>query len=283
MEIEMNELIYKTEKISDDLYVITETQSTHCYVIIGNKKVVVFDTGYGYESIEPYIREITDLPIMVVLSHGDPDHGLGASWFSDVYLHELDCGKLIRNDTIEMRQSALDYRLTKIPELKGVIAEEEYLECSLSNVKFHFLEEKDEIDIGGNMLEVIHTPGHSYGHIMLLDRANGRLFSGDQVTAHNVWYFFPEDEQAPFIMAKRSMKKLIKEQNFIREIYPAHDIYPIGIEYITDELECMEREIKENYKDDKPFHSFMGDGFQHRYKTVNLIYSKERLENELEG
>lgn len=279
----MSVQVYKTEKISEDLYVITETESVHCYVILGTKRAVLFDTGYGYESLEPYVRAITDLPLSVVLSHGDPDHGLGCSWFSEIYLHELDCGKLLRNDTREMRKKALDYRLAKMPELKEQINEEKYLEQTLTSTRFHFLEEGNSLKLGDKELEVIHTPGHSYGHIMLLDRKNKRLFSGDQVTAHNVWYFFSEDQQAPFIMAERSMRKLLKEKEDIRDIYAAHDIYPISIEYICDELECMQNEIKKNYQTDKPFHSFMGDGFQHHYKTVNMIYSMDRLKKELEN
>lgn len=275
--------VYETKKIADDLYVITETESVHCYVILGTTAAVLFDTGYGYESLEPYVREVTDLPLSVVLSHGDPDHGLGSSWFSEIYLHELDCGKLLRNDTEEMRKKALDYRLAKMPALKGRIDEASYLKQTLRSTKFHFLKESDRLELGDKTLEIIHTPGHSYGHIMLLDRKNKRLFSGDQVTAHNVWYFFSEDWQAPFVMAERSIKKLLKEKEDIKDIYAAHDIYPISMEYIFDELECMRYEIKKNHEADQPFHSFMGDGFQHRYKTVNLIYSMERLKKELEN
>ena len=94
----------------------------------------------------------------------------------------------------------------------GKIRGEQYLNRTLGKTGFRFLKEGDRLELGGKDLEVIHTLGHSYGHIMLLDRANKRLFSGDQVTAHNVWYFFSEDEQAPFIMARRSMEKLWKEK-----------------------------------------------------------------------
>ena len=33
---------------------------------------------------------------------------------------------------------------------------------------------------------------------------------------------------------------------------------------------------------DVPFHHSMGDGYQHLYKTVNLIYSDERLSEYLD-
>lgn len=110
--------VNKLEKIEEDLYVIREAESVNCYLIIGSEKAVLFDVGYGYEDVMPVIREITSLPVMLVLSHGDPDHGLGAGHFEEVWLHELDWGKLLRNDTEEMRRKAVDYRINKMPEMK---------------------------------------------------------------------------------------------------------------------------------------------------------------------
>ena len=41
------------------------------------------------------------------------------------------------------------------------------------------LEEGGEIRFGSLLLEVLHTPGHTEGSVCLLDRENGRLYSGD--------------------------------------------------------------------------------------------------------
>ena len=41
------------------------------------------------------------------------------------------------------------------------------------------LEEGGEIRFGSVRLEVLHTPGHTEGSVCLLDRENGRLYSGD--------------------------------------------------------------------------------------------------------
>ena len=83
----MEKSLNVVEKISDQLYVITETESVHCYLVIGSDKAMLFDIGYGYENIMPLVRTITDLPVMLVLSHGDPDHGLGSKWFDEVWIH----------------------------------------------------------------------------------------------------------------------------------------------------------------------------------------------------
>lgn len=158
----MEKSLNVVEKISDQLYVITETESVHCYLVIGSDKAMLFDIGYGYENIMPLVRTITDLPVMLVLSHGDPDHGLGSKWFDEVWIHPLDWGKLLWNDTTEMRKKAMDYRVNKMPWTKELIPEE-FPEWRISSkTKPHFLCHGDKISLGDIEFTVLHTPGHSY-------------------------------------------------------------------------------------------------------------------------
>lgn len=172
----MEKSLNVVEKISDQLYVITETESVHCYLVIGSDKAMLFDIGYGYENIMPLVRTITDLPVMLVLSHGDPDHGLGSKWFDEVWIHPLDWGKLLWNDTTEMRKKAMDYRVNKMPWTKELIPEE-FPEWRISSkTKPHFLCHGDKISLGDIKFKVLHTPGHSYGHIMLLEEEKNGSF-----------------------------------------------------------------------------------------------------------
>lgn len=279
---ELSTKINVVEKVDDRLYIITETKSIHCYLIIGDNNAVVFDVGYGYENILPIIRKITNLPIIPILSHGDPDHGLGSSHFDDIWVHNLDYGKLLLNDNKDIKWKALQYRYNKMPELVSVIDEETFLSKRIfPNTRPHFLGERDAVDIGGTVLEVIHTPGHSYGHIMLLDRKNKRLFSGDQVTHHNVWYFLDQNQQAPFSLCVQSLKKIVALKDLFIDIYPAHDVYPITIKSVYEQIDCFENDLPKTYKDDVVFKSFIGNGYQHFYKSCNIIYSDERLEQYL--
>nr|WP_306792706.1 MBL fold metallo-hydrolase [Collinsella urealyticum] len=246
-------------------------------MIIGKERALVFDIGYGYEDIRPLIRELTDKPLQLVVSHGDPDHSLGASWYDEVGIHPLDFGKMHANDADDLKKRAVSYRIGKRPDLTDEIDLAAFLNRHLNHVVPKFLRHGDRIELGGTDLEVVHVPGHSYGHIMLLDAARRRLFSGDAVTEHNVWYFLPADEQAPFSLAVSALRNLLKRAPEIREIYPAHDVFPLGVEAIAEQIECLEEDLPKTYQDDVPFHSFMGDGYQHRYKSVELIYSDERL------
>lgn len=271
-------VLNRVEQLDRDLWVITETDSVNCYLLLGQDKALLFDIGYGYEDIRPLIAQITDLPVMLVISHGDPDHGLGANRFPEVWMHPLDYGKLLCNDTADMRRRAYEYRVQKAPHFKPYIDEQTFLHTRISeHTAPRFLHGGDVIDIGGKQLEVIHTPGHSYGHIMLLEKQTGRLFSGDQISEHNIWYFMSPDEQAPFADAVSSLKKLLARRDEITTVLSAHGKVPIDMTYAEDLLECLTEELPRNYQKDKPFPSFMGDGWQHLYKTVNLIYSDARL------
>ncbi len=50
------------------------------------------------------------------------------------------------------------------------------------------LEEGDIVRLGTYRFEVLHTPGHSPGHISLFDRDTGILFGGDLVGDIVAWY-----------------------------------------------------------------------------------------------
>lgn len=275
--------INKVEKIADDLYMITETESIHCYLLIGEEKALLIDAGWGYEDINPLIREITDKPVMLAITHGDPDHGLGAIHFSDFWIHPLDYGKLLRNDNYAERKGMLDYRLKKLPEITPYINVEEYCSSKFTcDNKAHFLIDGEIIDLGGRQVECFLTPGHSYGHLMFLDKEGKRLFAGDQLMdGHNIWHFCSDDEQAPFQTTLNSLKKLKKRESEYDAIYPAHAKTPIEKKCLDELIECFESELERNYMNDICFHSYRGDGWQHFYKSVNLIYSDERLEEYL--
>ncbi|WP_440897659.1 MBL fold metallo-hydrolase [Amphibacillus sp. Q70] len=277
----MDTLINKVYELGNNNYCIKEADSTSCYLLVGKEKALLFDTAYGYEDIRPIIQQITDLPLVVVNSHGDPDHALGNYWFDEVFIHELDLGKLFQNDNPDIKKKAIDYRLNKKPELQGAIDEPSYLASTIKHVNYRFVREGDVFDLGQKSLEVIHLPGHSYGCIALLDQDNGDLFSGDMVTKHNIWYFLTNDEQAPFNMAYAAYDKLLRRKDEIGDIYPAHGPFPIQSDIIT-QLKKALADIKVNHQQDELFESFVGNGYKHYYKDTLIIYSKERLQEFIE-
>ena len=274
----------KVQKLDDDLYVITEAELVHFYLILGQKKAVLLDAGFGYQDIRPIISSITDLPVILVLTHGDPDHSYGSEYFGDVWLYQPDYGQIMGFDVRHERQFAAELGLKFLkennPEAIERFDSKAFAEKSLLRILTpHFVQDGELFDLGGKTLEVIVTPGHSYGHIMLLDRAKKRLFSGDMICDYAIIYFFESDRNAPFSMALNSWKKIKRLEKDIKDIYSSHGQNPITMEFVDAYIECFSGEFQQNYVKDKPFsREPLGRGYQHIYKTVNILYSDKRLE-----
>ena len=91
----MADSINTVEKLDDRIYRITELGSVHRYLVVGDKKALLVDTGWGFSDFRPLIAEITLLPLIVVNSHGHSDHCFGNYYFDEVYLNEKDLAAML--------------------------------------------------------------------------------------------------------------------------------------------------------------------------------------------
>ena len=57
-----------------------------------------------------------------------------------------------------------------------------------------YTQDGDKFDLGGRVIEVISTPGHTPDAISLIDRANRLLFTGDTYYPAPIWLFRPETD-----------------------------------------------------------------------------------------
>ena len=73
--------MFKASQVLPGVTHITDAMGVSFTLIEGEKKAVLFDTGYGMEDVGAYVRTLTDRPVKVLLSHGHHDHMLGARWF----------------------------------------------------------------------------------------------------------------------------------------------------------------------------------------------------------
>ncbi len=82
---------FTIELPDDTTYCISEYkhwQETHCYILIGNDKCAVIDTGLGIANIKNIIDQITDLSIEVISTHIHWDHIGVHKYFSKYGVHE---------------------------------------------------------------------------------------------------------------------------------------------------------------------------------------------------
>ena len=57
----------------------------------------------------------------------------------------------------------------------------------------------DVIDIGGRQIEVLHTLGHSPGHLRLWEKDKGYLFTGDLVYKDILFAYYPSTDPEVYL------------------------------------------------------------------------------------
>ena len=71
----------------------------------------------------------------------------------------------------------------------------------------------ERIDLGGRYVEILHTPGHSWGHVSILDEKSRAIIIGDAVLGNSVLLADGQPAFPPtyrFVEAYRSTIRLLK-------------------------------------------------------------------------
>ena len=163
---------------------LEDRMGVHMTLLTGQNSAVLFDTGYGIDDVAAMVREITPLPVTVILSHAHHDHALGCRWFQEVFLHpaELPVYRTYTGDF--WRKSVLANAAGK-----GIsVSEETFLSSPAAKP---VVLEKTSFDLGGMSVLLQHSPGHTPGSMTALIPEHRLLLTGDDWNPVT-WCFFPE-------------------------------------------------------------------------------------------
>ena len=65
---------YQADRLNDHVLRISGMGGEKAYVIEGTDRACLFDGCSGVGSLRAFVRELTDLPVFMVMSHAHPDH-----------------------------------------------------------------------------------------------------------------------------------------------------------------------------------------------------------------
>lgn len=175
------------------------------FLLAGTEKALLIDTCATLKNAREIAEGLTDLPLELCNTHGDPDHIAGNAAFDRVYLHPAE---------------EENYRAFGGP---GVLVP---------------VREGDVLDLGGRELEIIELPGHTPGSIALLDRSRRALISGDPIQNGRIFMFGPARDLRQYLTSLRALQKRIGEFD---AIWPAHGDFPIAPDMIGKLAVAAER------------------------------------------
>jgi hydroxyacylglutathione hydrolase len=260
---------FTATKSAQGVWAISDHGSDNMYLVEGGEKALLIDTGLGVARLSAFVKTLTAKPVIVVNTHGHPDHAGGNFEFTSVYAHPADFSAIEALSTKEARARTAG-NMAKGPAGPDRISAEEAASArpaELLPIKDGFV-----FDLGGRRLEVIEAPGHTPGEIVLLDTANKALFTGDN-TNSLVWLFLPNSE--PLEIYLQTLKKIERRAGEFDTIYPGHGS-PLPSSFIGEQIACVESILDGSAKPD-PYRTFAGDAMLVRYKTAAVAYNPQNL------
>ena len=226
------------------------------YLIVGKEDILLFDTGYDQtirETLIPYFKE-NNLSLSKVRyainSHSDYDHTGGNEAVKELMPNALICCGERDRPMIEDLQVMIDDRYNEFAQDHGFAESQEAIDF-IRTVAFETRIDigfagNERIDLGERMVEILHTPGHSWGHLSVLDEETGTVIIGDAVLGESVLLAdgapaFPPTYR--FAEAYRSTIRLLKSYK-PSEVLTSH--YPryqgeLGLDFLDLSLAYTDR------------------------------------------
>ena len=164
-------------EIAPDTFAINEYGLDAMFLLVGNERALLIDTGSGACDLKGLVESLTDKPYDVVLTHGHMDHAGGMRQFSDIYLNKKD---------LEMACSINENEIRNYLDMLGKMGGYEAYDYTVNSLrhfdgepKFHFIDDGHIFNLGNRSITSYSIPGHTPGGMVFLDRKNRILFSGD--------------------------------------------------------------------------------------------------------
>lgn len=264
----MTQTWFKVTEVADSTWRI-EDGFVSCYLAAGKEKALLIDTAWGIWDLKSLVSSLTSLPLIVVNTHGHPDHVSGNYMFSDVHIHERDMDIMRHSTAMESRARAVK-RFIGGPLPDGF---DEHAWVSIAANAVTAFCGGLTFDLGGRQIDTIEVPGHSPGSVCLLDKSQGLLFTGDSVSAGDILLLF--DTCLPMSVFLDSLENLSRVAG-AHSFLPSHGKSPISPATL-DDLRAGLSKILAGEIRGVEYQSQFGPGLLCRFGSCGVLYREDRL------
>ena len=232
------------EQIAPDTWAIGEPADdpdNYEYLLIGKDRALLIDAGATKDhDIHRAIAGITDKPVTVIPTHLHYDHTNGLKFFSSIALIELpETLQKSGGNHVQLGR----YQYESWNPLRFEITE--------------WIKPDGMIDLGGRMVQVLLTPGHTTNSVSIWEPEAKRLFTGDLLYPTTLFAFGPDSSLSAYIETLDRLAGMLPADT---RIYGAHccrnDAPPsapwLDMGDLHDAREAMER-VLEGHADGRGF------------------------------
>ena len=195
---------FTIDRLDSGTHIISEYrhwEETHCYLLHGEERSLLIDSGLGICRISGEVSRLVSGPVIPVATHIHWDHIGGHAEF---------------------------------PEEGFDVSGYEMFQGQPSRV----LHDGDKIELGGRSVEVLHTPGHSPGHMCFWEPDRRWLYTGDLVYADILLAYYPSTDPEAYLDSLERIAALQAER-----IFPAHHSLDVKPELVLRMRDAL-RELK---------------------------------------
>ncbi len=176
------------------------------YLIVGNERALLFDSGPGHRDIRPVVESLTHLPVTFLPSHFHYDHTGREGSFDRIAVVDLP----------HIRDQARGNELTLSWEQH--LGSAEGIETPTLTID-EWIKPGQVIDLGQRRLLLLYTPGHTDNSVSLYDADRQIMFSGDFVSGPLAGALTPTSNLGDYL---QTTERVLESTNSRTTIHGAH-------------------------------------------------------------
>lgn len=192
-------MTFRAERVNDHITRIHAPGTEMMYLVTGTERAALLDTGCGFGDLRAVVDELTDLPVIVLVTHGHVDHAMGSAQFEEVYMNLDDA-------YIYAEHGKRSYRMAGLESFpcRAEYTASDYIETApLSH--YHDMRGGSCFALGGVTIRIYDCPGHTRGSVVMLLEEDRILLTGD---ACNEATFMFEDYSTSIAEYRASLQRL---------------------------------------------------------------------------
>lgn len=281
VQVQETSLDFRSAKIDKNITRIRNGAGDLMYLVEGKKRAALIDTGVGIGDLKKYVQNLTDKPLIVLITHGHVDHAGGTVQFDEVYMNRNDNALFVEHTALANREG---YVGASNPKWAEMLTAANYQPTD-NPTRFKNLAEGMTFDLGGVHLDIYDLPGHTHGSSAILIRENRALLTGDGA---NMFTFLFSSETLGLKSYEKSLRRLKKvTAGKYDKVYCSHGSGDLTIDYLDRLIEDCQI-IRAGGDDRVPFefmgnHAFIAFEIDPHYNrtdggTGNIVYDPARID-----